>query len=85
MDLSKTFRPQPVAQRVKGVVRGDLASADADGFAVDMDLGQLLTEFPIRGDTFFDLENTCHHQRGGVTDRPSGAVLCENIFYGLLF
>ena len=61
MDPGKTSWTKPLTQRVKGVVCGDFVSADTDGFAIDLNLAQLLAEFPIGRDTFFDLENACHH------------------------
>jgi hypothetical protein len=48
MDLQKSLWPQPLMERVEGVVSGDFMAADTDRFALDSDLGQLLPEFPIR-------------------------------------
>ncbi len=54
MDLDKSFRPQPLAERVEGVVSRDVLAADTYGFAIDSDFGKLLTEFSIGWYTFFD-------------------------------
>jgi len=47
MDLDKSFRPQPLAERVKGVVSRYVLAADTYGFAIDSDFGKLLAEFSI--------------------------------------
>ena len=56
MDLDEAFRPQSLAQRVKGIMCGNLIVAYTDSITIDLDFGQLLAEFPIGRDTFFNFE-----------------------------
>ena len=77
MNLNKALRSQTTAQRIEGVMRRDHAALDTDRLAIDLDLGEFLAELSIGGNAFFDLENACEDKRGGVADRPGGAVLRE--------
>ena len=47
MDLEKSFRSQSLAECVEGIVCGDIVVTDTDGFAIDPDLTQFVTEFSI--------------------------------------
>ncbi len=47
MDTNKALRPQPMAQGVKSVVRGNLVAAYADGLTIYIDLAQFFTKFSV--------------------------------------
>ena len=58
-------------------MRRDRVALDADRFAIDLDLGQLLAQLSMRGDTLFDFQDTREDQGGRIANRTGGPVLRE--------
>ncbi len=55
MNTSKPFRGQPPTKVIKGVACGNLFEVYPNRVSVDGILGQLIAEFPVRGNPFLDL------------------------------
>lgn len=75
MDLNEAFRSQPTAERIERVMCRDSVALDADCFTIDLDLSQLLAQFAIRGDAFFDFKNASQHKRSCIADWAGGSIL----------
>ncbi len=62
MNFNEAFRSQSLAERVEGIMCGDLIVVYTDSITIDFDFGKFLAEFPIGGNMLLDFENACQYQ-----------------------
>lgn len=62
MNLNEVLLSQSLAQHLEGIMCGHSIAVYTHSITIDFDFGQLLAEFPIKGNTLFDFENACPHR-----------------------
>ena len=73
--FERSLPVQSTAECIERIMCRDPVALAADCFTIDPDLSQLLAQFAIRGDAFFDFKNASQHKRSCIADWAGGSIV----------